>query len=505
MTNFGILLRTELQLFWNKLNKISKGKKIKTGIFVLFIAALVVGSLAAQSYVTIEEYHKYGLERIAIDQQLLTLLFLSLILCVSNATMMKEKNTDFLLSLPVKKSTIVFSQTLFKYLFDLVINLIIFLPTMIIYVVKVEPGVLFVVNSMLVLAILPIFFVGLDHFLNYIVNVVAKRFKLFNIIKTVFTILLIFGALGLYYYISFTAVLSETGVPRYSVLSNITDIIVLDNYINLLILLGISLFSCIGGVLLYTTIYGKRVKTYKNKDTRLKNTQQNSLFKTMIKKEFKMYFNTPMYLMNTIIGYIMILAAGIGIFFIDYNKDILTIIAYLFCAFCLSTCSTSNSSLSLEGKNIWIYKSAPIKFNKITIAKSLMNFILVFVVSTVAFTLILISNKLDILTVLLLYVLVLAQGLLVSFGGMVFNLLFPRLDFETEQQVVKQSASVMISLFSFMAVFMVPPIVYFILMFKNINIDINIMILIHTAFSLIVSSLAILFIVKKSDKIIRKL
>ena len=89
MTNFGILLRTELQLFWNKLNKISKGKKIKTGIFVLFIAALVVGSLAAQSYVTIEEYHKYGLERIAIDQQLLTLLFLSLILCVSNATMMK--------------------------------------------------------------------------------------------------------------------------------------------------------------------------------------------------------------------------------------------------------------------------------------------------------------------------------------------------------------------------------------------------------------------------------
>jgi ABC-2 type transport system permease protein len=134
-----------------------------------------------------------------------------------------------------------------------------------------------------------------------------------------------------------------------------------------------------------------------------------------------------------------------------------------------------------------------------------MNFILIFVTGFVSILLVLISNKLDLLTVLLLFVLLLANGLLLSFVGVFVNLLFPKLDYENETQVVKQSLSVTVSMFSFMILFMIFPAIYFFLSMEEVVLDMNLLIGLNIIVSLILFSLTLILINKKAEGLIKKL
>ena len=225
----------------------------------------------------------------------------------------------------------------------------------------------------------------------------------------------------------------------------------------------------------------------------------------MIKKEFKTYFSSTMYLLNTSIGYIILIGGAIALFFVEFDDSMLTFIMYCVSCFSFSTCCTSNCSLSLEGKNIWIYKSAPVDTRKIILSKALMNFILVFVTATISYALCAISLRVNLLTIFLLYILALVTGLVISFGGIFINLLLPKLDFENETQVVKQSASVAVSMFSFMFLFMIFPVIYFILGYNQIDIDFNLFVVLNICFLAILLFGILMLIRKYSDKLFKRI
>ena len=297
----------------------------------------------------------------------------------------------------------------------------------------------------------------------------------------------------------------SSGVPRYPIFSNVADIFLKADLVTLFILLGASLLLLALGVYCFSLFYGKKAKTYKTKNYLLKESKNSSIYVSLIKKELKTYFNTPIYLLNTAIGFILLMATPVALFFVDVEAELLKLIAYAFCAFSLSTCSTSSASLSLEGKNFWIFKSSPISYKKIIYSKALTNFLLVVVSAIVMLVITLIANKLPVLFTILLFLLVLSSGLVVSFVGIVINMLFPKLDFENETAVVKQSASVGFSLLSFMVAFMACPIIFIVLSIKAITIDVNLLLTINIVFLLVVFGLSILFIEKKTDKLIGKL
>lgn len=505
MNRVGILLKNELLIYKNRLSKLSKSKK--GGMSLVYILAFLIlfYSLYMQSDVLIQQLLGSGLERFALDQQILTILLLNFILLIGNSLMLKEKDSDFLLSLPVTKKEIILSKILFKYLIDFVLMVAFYYPTLILYFIKVDNNILILLNGLLVTLILPIFFVGLEYILNSIINVIAIRFKRFNLIKVLLSIVEVFGLIGLYYLATFNMLNEDGTFNHILIISDITDVVVNNDYLKFILLVIISILTLSVGVYIYQKLYGKQVKTFKNNDKVLRHKKANSQLIAMIKKEFKTYFSSTAYLFNTIVGYMMLIAASIAIFFIDMDKTILTLIAYGIVSFSLSTCCTSNSSISLEGKNFWIYKSAPIDYKKILYAKALMNFILIFVTGFVSILLVLISNKLDLLTVLLLFVLLLANGLLLSFVGVFVNLLFPKLDYENETQVVKQSLSVTVSMFSFMILFMIFPAIYFFLSMEEIVLDMNLLIGLNIIVSLIIFSLALILINKKAEGLIKKL
>lgn len=509
MTNLKILLKNELLLFTNRLNNMSKKKKKNMFLLYGFIFLLVVFELIAQSYLALDTLRGTGLERFVIDQQILMLLMISVVFAITNGMILTEKDSDFLLSLPLTKIEILISKTLFKYLFDFIISFIILVPVSVLYVIITKSSFLVIVNSILLVVFLSLLFLGVEYLINTFVNGVAVKFKNFSLIKSILTIVMIFSFLGIYLYATIDgAVKMENG--RTKLVASVTDFIVDNKYLYFLIvaLVCVAVFSL--GIFAYSTIYGKKIKGYKSKNKKLNKSKGNNLLVTLVKKEFKTYFGLTVYLMNTLVGYIMLIGASVALLFIKVNdgfltKDLLKLIIYFFSAFCLSTCSTTNSSISLEGKRFWIFKSLPISAKTLVYSKVLMNFILVFITSTIAFLMLLISNTVGVAFSCLAYALLLSSGLIVSLVGVIINMLFPKLDYENETAVVKQSASVGISMLSFMVVFMLFPALFLILTSKGVLINLNVFALINIAFNLVVIGLSVLFINKKAEKILRKL
>ena len=472
-----ILLKNELLLFTNRINNMSKKKKKNMFLLYAFIFLLVVGQLVAQSYIVLDSIKGSGFERLVLDQQILMLLMLNVIFAITNGMILAEKDSEFLLSLPLTKLEILASKTLFKYLFDFIIGFVILLPVSVLYVIITKGSFLIIINSIILIAVLSFLFLGIEYLINTFINGVAIKFKNFSLIKSIITTVLTLLFAGVYLYASITGgIQMENG--RNKIVASVTDFVVDNNYLYFLIIALVSIAIFMLGIFAYSKIYGKKIKGYKSNKKELYKSKSNNLLVTLIKKEFKTYFGITVYFMNTIIGYIMLAGASIVLFFLkvddgNITTDLVKLIIYFFSAFCLSTCSTTNSSISLEGKKFWIYKSLPISAKLLVYSKVIMNFILVFITSTFAFIIMLISNKVGVTFSVLTYVLLLLNGLIVSLIGIIVNMCFPKLDYENETAVVKQSASVAISMFSCMVVFMLFPAIYLILTFKSVVVYIN--------------------------------
>ena len=110
------------------------------------------------------------------------------------------------------------------------------------------------------------------------------------------------------------------------------------------------------------------------------------------------------------------------------------------------TCITC-VSISLEGLQIWISKTLPIDTFEIFLSKILVNFIIIVVPSLLSYSIFIVLFKIDLywLIVGLIYIVLLAM--FVSMIGIIINLFFPKINFDREIQVIKQSISSFVGIF----------------------------------------------------------
>ena len=97
----------------------------------------------------------------------------------------------------------------------------------------------------------------------------------------------------------------------------------------------------------------------------MKELKSSSILKNLYFKEVKRYFSSPIYVLNTSFGLILILIASIASIFYDKEQILavfelstngqifnLLVVAIIFIAF---VSNTTSSSISIEG-NLWILK-----------------------------------------------------------------------------------------------------------------------------------------------------
>ena len=211
----------------------------------------------------------------------------------------------------------------------------------------------------------------------------------------------------------------------------------------------------------------KSITTTYNKKINIDNLKIKSNSKTisLIKKEINTFFKTPVFIINAgfalvlfIIAIIIILIKFDSFIPILTNSDtglgltkesiLNNISIYLFILLLITSLTTSitNSVISLEGKNINILKSLPIKVKTILMSKVLSALTITTPVLIIGNILLFIKFKINIIDSLLLLVLSILIPLVSHFIGIIVNLKYPKFNFDSSAEVVKQSASSFISL-----------------------------------------------------------
>ena len=445
-----------------------------------------------------------------------------------SSTLLFNSNDDnLLLSLPIKKGTILFVRVFKFYVFELLYNSLFLLPAMVIYAINVVPGWTYYLSSFFALLLLPIVPIVLSCILGFIISYFSSKFKGKNVVQTIFTI----GLILLIMYFSFNINGFITNIVKKA--TSINDLITrlyypVGAYISLInsfsiktlivyIITNVTIFLVIIFVLskLYFRInsnYKRVLITHKNNKYIVKDS---SRMKSFIKKEINRFFSTPVFVTNAGLGLVLFVVFCIlCILKFDYivsniikvNSDIsvefiklkFPLILFGFICFTSFMTSITSSMISLEGKSINILKSLPIKPINIVLYKVVTALIIIIPCIIIGDIIIFIKFRFDSINILLILISSILLPIVSELIGIIVNLKYPKLDATSDTEVVKQSMSSMISVFIGMGLIGATILLLFMMLNKGIS-DTTIL-LILTLFYTLLALILWLVLIKTCDK-----
>ncbi|MBE6902559.1 MAG: hypothetical protein E7478_08790 [Ruminococcaceae bacterium] len=440
-------------------------KLVVYGIIVLLLL-LVMGYSGAQSFMLIS----FGAGS-AVPVYLITMSgILSLMLAVfkSGGILFRKNSFDMISSLPLSDGAVVCSRFLRLYTESLVISSLIMLPGYVVYAVMCVPNVMFYISAFLGLIIAPLIPVAVATAVGALITGIASRMKHKAIVEAVLSVLLVLGIFALSS--SFSGAEGEmTEEAIMQLVGNISDMLgklyppavmfgkaaVDSDIISLLLFVAISVAAFAAVVLIvslnFRGICQRLHGTSATHSYKMQSQRQTSLTKALVQREAKRYFSSGVYVTNTIIGPILAVAMCVALIFVEADKLLpelpvaININAALPFAFAAVLCmmNPTASSVSMEGKQWWIAMSLPLSTKDIINGKLLFSLCLLAPFYVVSEIVVMATQSFDIAERIW-FVLVPALSALFScVFGVFMNLRLPKLQWETEVEVVKQSASSM--------------------------------------------------------------
>lgn len=372
------------------------------------------------------------------------------------------KDYDLLMSLPIRRSSILSSKIVSLYIIDLIYTLIIMLPGYVSYVTTLDmPHDAMFFLLLLTIPIIPIL---VSIILGTIITWITSLFRNKNIGSYVVNLSIIFIAL----FISFTSmglsdevVVSQSinmvdSLSKYypfttlfvSLLENINIINLLIYFLIPILLMGIFMIFVNKG---YVSLRSKLLRQKVRNNYKVNEYKNNSPLIRLYKKELKKYFSNSMYVINTAFGCVIMIIIVLAMLFnndlisqlgnLEILKSNIFLVLSLFC----SLSSTTNASISLEGKSLWIMKSIPVKPSIIFLSKIMVNLTILVPTVILAATFFGIYLNLPFMSRILLYIVPLTYSIFISIMGLILNLIFPKFDFANEMNVIKQSLPVFLT------------------------------------------------------------
>lgn len=202
---------------------------------------------------------------------------------------------------------------------------------------------------------------------------------------------------------------------------------------------------------------------YHVKNYRLGTLKRSGALRALFMIERKRFFSSTAWVINTIIGSILIVVLGVAgaalsgtvsallrqTSLTQYAATMLTGVLI----FCATISPTTSCAVSMEGKEIWIAKTLPVSAKHWIRAKLLMNLLLVGPSLLLAIVLLTVSYR-SVLTAadrIGITLTPIAALLFTTAFGLYVNAKMPRLSWKSDTEVVKQSGSVLMLLLSGLA------------------------------------------------------
>lgn len=487
MRKFYALVRLNLKAMLSSF-RFGGGKKKKraaSGLGALILMAVLAVYLSGTySFMFAAQLAPVGMLALEIMMMSVLAVVMGLVftLFAAQGVIFGGRDNDLMLSLPVSAFSLMLARTLALYVENLVFTLFIMLPAGAAYLAFGGGGgaVFLIVLTVctLFLALIPTFFSLIFGFvLAWASGKLGGRSKLLSNLLymaafVVFLVLLMRANLAMadlaVYAAGIEGAFSGWGLPfvlmaRAACGGSVPA------------LLGFAAL-CAGPFLLVVWLFAGRYKRIvtglgarsARSDYKLGRVAASGARRALLKKEAGKFFGTPIYLFNSGMGLILLLGGGVAALFFRAKLGevldqlsaaggglpILPLAALMVC-FLLATVMITAPSISLEGKQLWILKEAPISARGVFLVKAGFQLLLELPVLLVASACLALALGLGPWEWLLLLALGTAFSVCTALLGLFANLCMPKLDAPNDMVVVKQSASVMVAMLGGMGLVLV--------------------------------------------------
>ena len=370
------------------INDLCGNNKQKRNIAVLFIVVIVYMAINIGAFsvtTTMNLIHAGFVEYVYASLLSLTsIVLITLLLFTLNALLFEGNDYEMLQSLPVSKRDIIASKLLIVYIFAFCFTCGMMLPGMVVHVLTTHAYLQFLFGILslvfvpgIPIAIAIIFGVGILY--------VASFAKHTTVLKILLSVLLFIGLM-----------IGSFFLQSVGGLSTLMGLKMLQIYLPSLIFLKSNLlYACISIIVSVLILY---MLTWKYEVLHKLSTKRriiyhdatfkyHSSFRALYQKELKRFFGSYLAVINQGFGIIMLVIGSVLLVLVPptmlfsmlkVSRIPVNVVDYipLVIAGMLAFTFPSASSLSLEGKNLWIIQTAPVKmldiiFSKISVTLSL--------------------------------------------------------------------------------------------------------------------------------------
>jgi ABC-2 type transport system permease protein len=434
------------------------GASAMTMFIAIFISMAMSGLLETETawvYFTV-----YGIIVVALC--LISTIF------IAKSAIFDSRDNEFVLSVPLKPSLILAVRVSMILVSEYIFELLVAIPA-IGCVIIFSPGAVSALGYVLFafgFLLLPLFAFAASLLLAWLITILMAKLPMKNLVAIVFAV----GFYLLYFYFSFSGGFSKLAVIGENAANNADKLssgimyplylfangVLSGNVKDWLVfaIIAVLPFAVVFTVLASTfTRILTMAKSERKKKYVARRLKSSGAFWSLVKKEVTRLVGKPMIVLNMVIGGMM--AIIIAIVFI-VNRDMvfgaLTVfeletgiaipiaaLAVVAMVYVSSMCVASASQITLESKTMWILKSAPISVQEILKSKLMLQVFVATVPVLIGSGLVAAYSRAGLGEKLIIVLFPTVMTLLVGIVGLLFDLKFPKLQWTTEYQALKQN------------------------------------------------------------------
>ncbi|MEG1789558.1 MAG: hypothetical protein RR230_02755 [Oscillospiraceae bacterium] len=390
------------------------------------------------------------------------------------------KDNDILLAMPIPPAYILGSRMLMLLILNYLFEIMVMAPAGVVYCVNYAPSLRGVLVFIVCLLLLPLLVMTFSCLFGWLLAIVTDRVRNKSMVTTLCSLIF----LGAYFYAfsnmnKYLAGLVQNGAqiaeavksalyPAWAFGAAVAEgnLAALLGWICCCILPMTLVYIILSRSFISVTTTRRGAAKLKYRERELKVGSGSS---ALLGRELRHFASNGMYIMNAALGSVFTLAAAV--FLVIYREKVMTMGTMLLgenlaaggaAMLCLmaSTNLISAPSVSLEGKSLWVIQSLPVSGGSVLMAKVKSHIVIAappVLITAIAAIFILRPAPLGVAALLLAPI---AMTAFCAFLGVVVNMHFPRFDYINETAAVKQSMSVIISMFVSMGAVLLPGAVY---------------------------------------------
>lgn len=387
----------------------------------------------------------------------------------TNGLLFGFQDYDLVMSLPFRSGVVVAARLMILYVYNLSFMLAVMVPAGVVYGIYAHASAAFYVAFAIETLLTPLIPDLVATFIGTLISLVASRFQRRGVMGIVFTLVFMVAWMLFIYNADF--LVEQAGVFGPQLAQGIAAVYPPAAWFTEGCCdLNMGAFALYAGVsiglyLVFCWIVGKYFRAINSLLTsyapsahfRMKTLKADSAFRALLRKEWKRLIGSSNYFMNAAIGPIMavvlsaLLCFGLSGTLSDFGEvwteigpdtGMMYAAVALFISFFVSMTMTSCVSISLEGPQLWIVKSAPVSTQDVLRSKLTLNLLIASAGAVGAGLFLIFSFPPDALYSPFLILSPLIFGLWSTVWGQQLNLRYAQFDWLDEMKVVKRSKPV---------------------------------------------------------------